>query len=108
MEHIARVLYRHWGEFQFIDIDKVLHDLTANGIIYHHEVNDIINDNHTHFKKVQFLVNSLLSRGDDALTRFVESLRRRGHYRFVNILDTGEYSPSMSSFLEDKYFISSF
>ncbi|CAG0888955.1 unnamed protein product [Darwinula stevensoni] len=88
MAHTVRVLYQHWEELQFIEIDIVIRHLVAEGIIEHHEFNYIINNNNTRHNKMLLLVNSLILGRDDAFRLFLKSLRRVGQDRLATILGT--------------------
>ncbi|CAG0903635.1 unnamed protein product [Darwinula stevensoni] len=81
---VATILARYSEELQFIEIDGVLRDLYAGGIVTHEEHIDVAKEN---LKEKFLFLQKCLPRRDGAFSTFVEILRKRNHVHLANIIE---------------------
>ena len=87
MSAVADVIAKFADKFESIDLDAILGDLNADGIIKHNEYKEVITQS---FKvKVLLLRETLPSRGDRAFPTFLKCLRRRGHLQLAKKMHEG-------------------
>ncbi|CAG0889803.1 unnamed protein product [Darwinula stevensoni] len=85
---VADILVRHAQELKFIDLNSVLDDLRAEGIIRQHAYYDILRRDTR--KKTMFLVEYLPASGDNAFRTFINVLRKRKYADLADRLEKGE------------------
>ncbi|CAG0893834.1 unnamed protein product [Darwinula stevensoni] len=77
MRAVADVIARNAEDLVFIQMDAILGDLRAAGIIQYQEYLDVMEQSTQ--KKLLLLQETLPRRGDDAFPKFLECLRQRRH-----------------------------
>ncbi|CAG0893832.1 unnamed protein product [Darwinula stevensoni] len=85
MRAVADVIAKFADELKFIDLDAILEDLNAEGIIEHHEFIEVIPQPIK--TKLLLLRETLPRRGDHAFPAFLKCLRRRRHLQLADRME---------------------